>query len=100
MQTEMREKLGTADFIVCDIESKDGDSQKAGFTRPFMTGVYTGESFHPFYDKEDIRNEWPIEEAYFRPGGNVDRAMRFMLQTRFRGHHIYAHNGGRFEYLF
>lgn len=88
------------DFIVCDIESKDGDSQLAGFTRPFMTGVYTGATFHPFYDKPEARAEYPWDQAFYMPGGNVDRAMRFMLSKRFRGLNIYAHNAGRFDYLF
>lgn len=91
-------------FLVLDIESKDGDSQKAGFTRPFMVGVYghTGMKqappvYHPFFDGTVGGDPF---ERYWREGGCVDRAMRFILQKRFRGHHIYAHNAGRFDYLF
>jgi hypothetical protein len=91
-------------FLVLDIESKDGDTQNAGFTRPFMVGVYglTGSKnvppvYHPFFDGTEGGD--PMER-YWQPGGCVDRAMRFVLQKRFRGHHIYAHNAGRFDFLF
>lgn len=90
-------------FIVCDIESKDDDSQRAGFTRPFMMGVYDdgGEDreggYFPFFDTNP-EDEW--NERYWQDGGSVDRAMRFMLQKKFCGFHIYAHNAGRFDYLF
>jgi hypothetical protein len=91
-------------FIVLDIESKDGDSQRAGFTRPFMVGVY-GElekgkapEYKAFFDAQPGEGYW--KERYFWEGGCVDRAMRFILTKRFRGHHIYAHNAGRFDYLF
>ena len=91
-------------FLVLDIESKDGDTQKAGFTRPFMVGVYglTGAKnslpvYHPFFDGTTGGDP---ESRFWEEGGCVDRAMRFILQKRFRGHHIYAHNAGRFDYLF
>lgn len=91
-------------FLVLDIESKDGDTQKAGFTRPFMVGVYglTGAKngapvYHPFFDGTTGGDP---ETRFWEEGGCVDRAMRFILQKRFRGHHIYAHNAGRFDYLF
>jgi hypothetical protein len=85
-------------FLVLDIESKDGPSQRAGFTRPFMVGLYDG-TFYPFFDqnKED-RHAW--DERYFQRGGCVDRAMRHILRKAYRGWHIYAHNAGRFDYLF
>jgi len=90
-------------FIVLDIESKDGDSQRAGFTRPFMVGVYgelqrgAAPSYQAFFD-DSKSGVW--NERFYWTGGCVDRAMRFILQKRFRGHHIYAHNAGRFDYLF
>lgn len=91
-------------FIVLDIESKDEDTQRAGFTRPFMVGVY-GElergkppAYRAFFDENPEAGYW--KERYFWEGGCVDKAMRFILTKRFRGHHIYAHNAGRFDYLF
>jgi hypothetical protein len=90
-------------FIVLDIESKDGSTQRAGFTRPFMVGVYgaltrgAAPSYEAFFD-DSQSGVW--DERFYWTGGCVDRAMRFILQKRFRGHHIYAHNAGRFDYLF
>lgn len=84
-------------FIVGDVESKDGASQKAGFTRPFLVGLYDGVTYTPFTDSSRS-GSW--RERYFWEGGCVDRFMRCVLQKRYRGHHVYAHNAGRFDYLF
>lgn len=97
--TPLTGKVRRRPFLVIDIESKDGFSQKAGFTRPFQVGVYDGSQYYCFFDKEPCDAEtW--EDHYWREGGCVDRVMRFVLQTKYRGHHIYAHNAGRFDYLF
>lgn len=84
-------------FSVVDLESKDGDSQEPGFTRPFMAGCYDGINYTPFWTSNKVGN-W--EKAYWKSGGCVDRLMRHMLTPAFRGTHIYAHNGGKFDYLF
>jgi hypothetical protein len=102
-------------FIVLDIESKDGDTQEMGMTRPFMVGVYgkikkpegillPGDpvpdiepSYEAFFD-QGSDGRW--DERFWQPGGCVDRAMRFILRRRFEGHYIYAHNAGRFDFLF
>jgi hypothetical protein len=89
-------------FLVLDIESKEDDTQHAGFTRPFMVGIYGNlekgqpPSYKAFFDTA----AGPWEERYWLEGGCVDRAMRFILQNKFAGHHIYAHNAGRFDFLF
>ena len=86
-------------FLVLDLESKDGFSQKAGFTRPFMCGVFDGKKYYAFFDKEPCTEQnW--RDHYYREGGCVDRMMRFILRREYRGWHIYAHNAGRFDYLF
>lgn len=95
--TPLRGKVTRRKFLVLDVESKDGDSQKAGFTRPFMCGVYDGETYHAFFDDPGMA---PWDRRYFEAGGCIDKAMRFILQRKFRGYHIYAHNAGRFDYLF
>lgn len=97
--TPLTGKVKRRDFLVLDIESKDGDSQKAGFTRPFMAGVYDGSTFVYFTDQGGD-DEHPWDERYYKPGGCIDRAMRYICQKKYRGWHIYAHNGGRFDYLF
>lgn len=97
--TPLTGKVRRRKFLVLDVESKDGFSDKAGFTRPFMVGIYDGEKYYAFFDQTPATvDDW--EEHYFRPGGCVDRAMRFLLQKKYAGRHIYAHNAGRFDYLF
>lgn len=86
-------------FLVFDIESKDGSSRtKAGFTRPFMVGVYDGQSYNEFRDEEPSKGDW--RKRYYWDNGCVDKAMRHILSSKYRGHYIYAHNGGRFDHLF
>lgn len=95
--TPLEGEIKRKQFLVLDIESKDGGSQKAGFTRPFMVGVYDSSQFIPFFDTNP---DYHWDERYYSEGGCVDRAMRHILSYRFRGRHIYAHNAGRFDYLF
>lgn len=85
-------------FLVFDLESKDGPSQEAGFTRPFMCGTYSDDDgYQAFWDATQV-GDW--ESRYWERGGCVDRALRSILVDKYRGHHIYAHNAGRFDYLF
>jgi hypothetical protein len=84
-------------FIVVDLESKDGASEVAGFTRPFMAGVYDGKEFIAFTDTTRAGG-W--DQWYYAPGGCVDRAMRWLLQRNHSGSFIYAHNGGGFDFFF
>jgi hypothetical protein len=70
-------------FATFDLESKDGeDLIKPGFTRVFLAGLFDGESFESF-----------------RGVSSVGDLMQYMLQPRYLGWHIYAHNGGRFDFL-
>jgi len=85
-------------FLVLDIESKDDDTDKAGFTRPFMVGVYGGHNYVPFFDRNRGEGDW--QSRYYNEGGCIDLAMRRILAKRYCGMHIYAHNAGRFDYLF
>lgn len=97
--TPLTKKIMSRPFLVCDIESKDDDTDKAGFTRPFLLGVYGGNNYVPFFDtNKNQGHHWA--EQYYKPGGCIDLAMRRILTPRYRGHHIYAHNAGRFDYLF
>jgi len=84
-------------ILVIDLESKDGPSQRAGFTRPFMAGVYDGKEFLAFTDTERV-GSW--DQWYYAEGGCVDRAMRWLLQRKHSGSYIYAHNGGGFDFFF
>lgn len=97
--TRLTRKAKSTPFLVLDLESKDGPSRiKAGFTRPFMVGVYDGTSYAEFRDLEPKRGRW--QARYFWRDGCVAQAMRHILTKKYSGHHIYAHNGGKFDYLF
>ena len=87
--TPLTGKIKQSKYLVLDIESKDGDSQEAGFTRPFMCGVFDGEKYYAFYDQDEYADP---RERYWMPGGCVDRMMRFILRRKYRHYHIYAHN--------
>lgn len=97
--TPLRGKVTRRKFLVVDIESKADDTQEAGFTRPFLVGVRDDEGNY-FAFRDDPGSKAPWDRRYFELGGCVDKAMRFLLQRKFRGYHIYAHNAGRFDYLF
>lgn len=95
--TPLTSKVKRRKFLVLDIESKKDDTQEAGFTRPFMVGVYDGVTYTPFFDSVS-GGDW--QTRHWMPGGCVDRALRFICQKKYEGYHIYAHNAGRFDYLF
>lgn len=86
-------------FITIDIESKDEDTQKPGFTRPFLIGIYDGVEYHEFRNEPHLAHR-PWKRRHIMPGGCVDKALNFLLQERYKGHVIYAHNGGSFDHLF
>ena len=70
-------------FATFDLESKDGESLTIpGFTRVFLAGFFDGERFDSFRGRDSIAE-----------------LMLHMLQPRYLGWHIYAHNGGRFDFL-
>lgn len=85
-------------FVVCDIESKDGPTQNAGFTRPFMVGGYAGSNIWGssiFLDggagqvqifrnqPEPSRAHGPLlwSMQHLVKGGCVDRFMVWVLET-------------------
>lgn len=71
------------EFGVVDLESKDGDSQKGGFTRPFMVGYYEGAG-HP---------------KIFHGPQCLEEMIHFLLSPERDGMTYYAHNGGGFDWL-
>jgi hypothetical protein len=87
-------------ILVLDLESKDGESQKPGFTRVFLAGVYDGARFVSFRNLKDVKrkaSEWATHAL--EDGGCLDSLLRYVLRREFRGHSIYAHAGGNFDYL-
>ena len=71
-----------AEYAVVDIETKDGKTQKKGFTRPFLAGLFDGEHY----------NETKGDECL------ID-LLELILSDRFDGWTFYAHNGGGFDWL-
>lgn len=70
-------------FLILDLETKNGDTQSAGFTRPFLAGVYDGKVYTPYHGSDCVA-----------------LALKHVLRAEYCGFHIYAHNGGRFDFLF
>lgn len=85
-------------FLVLDLESKDGATERAGFTRPFLAGVFDGEKYFYFRNEHPLTENW--QEDYFFPGGCIDKAMRLLISPAYAGCNIYAHYAGKFDFLF
>lgn len=84
-------------FATVDLESKDGLTERAGFTRPFLAGFYDGRRYQAFTDTNpggDPMTRW------WRSGGCVDRMMHCCLSRDRIGTTYYCHNGGGFDFLF
>ena len=113
--TALLSKVKRHRIVVYDLESKDGPTQKPGFTRVFLGGVYDGARFESFRnDPGKTEVEWeerghknkclelpsvPWERRAIEDGGCIDLMMRYLLSNAFRGAYIYAHNGGNFDHL-
>jgi hypothetical protein len=66
------------DIAVFDIESKAGDSQQAGFTRPFRLGFYAGDDFVEFAGSPGNEIE-PWKERHIVRGGVIDNFLRWLF---------------------
>lgn len=113
--TALLSKVKRHRIVVYDLESKDGPTQKPGFTRVFLAGVYDGARFTSFRNvQEGVAVEWeerghkhknpgvssiPWERRAIEDGGCIDQMMRHLLSNSFRGAYIYAHFGGNFDHL-
>lgn len=81
------------EYLAVDIETKNGTSTvEAGFTRPFLVGLYDGHHYTAFKNKN--------KGVWWDEGNCVDSFMREILTKKHRGKNIYAHNGGKFDFLF
>ena len=110
--TALLSKVKRHRMVVYDLESKDGPTQKPGFTRVFLAGVYDGDTFTSFRNLDvpvgghaggrsaaRPREVYPWERAAIEDGGCIDQCMRHLLSSAHRGAYIYAHNGGGFDHL-
>jgi hypothetical protein len=95
--TPLKGEITRKNFLALDLESKDGSSQKKGLTRPFLAGIYDGSQCQIFSDQKRL-GHW--SEWYHNKGGCIDRMMRALLRKKYRGYHVYAHYGGKFDFLF
>lgn len=92
-------------FAVIDIESKDGDSQIPGFTRPFLVGLFDPRNmeYQEFRDELHLylpESGYTWDRRHIAPGGCIDKLMSVILSKKYAGNIFYAHNGGNFDYLF
>lgn len=90
-------KARRSKFATVDLESKDGASEQAGFTRPFLAGLYDGTTYQGF---TDTNPQYPVLTRHHQPGGCVDRLMHACLSPKRLGTTYYCHNGGAFDFLF
>jgi hypothetical protein len=113
--TALLSKVKRHRIVVYDLESKDGPTQKPGFTRVFLAGVYDGATFQAFRNGGEITSsDWeerghkhhnpgvsktPWERVAIEDGGCIDVLMRTLLSSAYRGAYIYAHFGGNFDHL-
>ena len=94
-------------FITFDIESKRDDTQVAGFTRPFLVGIYDGKNFMHFRNDKNVES-LPWDQRAYSRGGCIDKFLRYAFGeteggrsiNRFKNTDIYAHNLGAFDGLF
>lgn len=92
-------KVKPLNIAVYDIESKSGDTQEPGFTRPFMVGFYDGLTKKIFRNAPHLAQQ-PWETRHIEDGGCIDKVMRHLLSPKYLKTNIYAHNGGSFDHLF
>jgi len=111
--TALLSKVRRHRIVVYDLESKDGPTQRPGFTRVFLAGVYDGSEFKSFRNIQkgylsegarggggaSARDSLLWERRAIEDGGCIDQLMRHLLSHAYRGAYIYAHNGGNFDHL-
>ncbi len=103
-------------ILVYDFESKDGESQEPGFTRPFMVGFLDeDDQYTAFWNETNGLAGGDFRRRAVQDGGCVDLFMRHIVGHPKRDGkkykppnkawmsgeaEIYAHNGGRFDATF
>lgn len=93
-------------FCTFDIESKDEDTQRPGFTRPFLVGLFDprrvkepGEGYLELRDEPHLQSrDW--RRRHVEPGGCIDKLLSVILTKAYAGCIFYSHNGGNFDMLF
>ena len=114
--TPLRKPPKQKTILVYDFESKDGEGQEPGFTRPFMVGfIDENDTYHDFWNHPLAAQVSDFRARAMVDGGCVDAFMRFLCgypkrdgkkwkppnkEWMSRKAEIYAHNGGRFDSTF
>jgi hypothetical protein len=74
----LKGKIKERRVVTFDIESKDGDSQARGFTRPFLVDFFDGEKHYEFRNDPSVQH-LPWETRHIQKGGCIDKFMRWLL---------------------
>lgn len=89
-------------IAVFDIESKDDDTQKEGFTRPYLLDFFDGRNHRSF--RNDISTLLlPWKSRHYSSKGLIDKFLSWLFSSdtyKATNYIIYAHNGGKFDFLF
>lgn len=75
----LKSKLKRYRTVAYDLESKDGNTQEMGFTRPFLGWIYDGNDHFQFRQPEHLKNiDWK-QAPWLDDGGLIDSMMRHLL---------------------
>lgn len=89
-------------LAVFDIESKDEDTQNEGFTRPYFLDFYDGAGHYNFRNDPSLKSlSW--KKRHFSKDGLIDKFLKWLFKDdkyKASKYSIYAHNGGKFDFLF
>jgi hypothetical protein len=76
--TPLKGKVKKRKIVTFDIESKDGDTQNRGFTRPFLVDFFDGEKHYEFRNSPSVAH-LPWETRHIERGGCIDKFMRWLF---------------------
>lgn len=78
----LKSEVKARKYAVVDIETKDGETQDKGFTRPFLVGFYDGLDF-----------------SHYKGPNCIEENLKVLLTHSYDGWYFYAHAGGSFDWL-
>ena len=76
---KIKKKLRRYRTVVYDLESKNGDTSRKGFTRPFLAWKYDGEEHQCFRQPKHLKDVPWKEAPWLDDGGVIDLLMRDLL---------------------
>lgn len=75
----LKTKLRRYRTVAYDLESKDGDTQAMGMTRPFLGWIYDGREHFSFRQPPHLKNINWRQAPWLDDGGLIDQMMRHFL---------------------